>query len=129
MPTGILIAPLMPGINDSPQQVEEILELAAEAGATGAAGICLHLRGEVKGIFLDWLRSQRPDLVPLYEELYARGAYAPQEERRRISKLVRYAGSPFPKRQAFRAANAQDPGDGPLAKPSAPAQPEQPSLF
>jgi DNA repair photolyase len=129
VPTGILIAPLMPGINDSPEQVEKILELAAEAGATGAAGICLHLRGEVKGIFLDWLRSQRPDLVPLYEELYARGAYAPQAERRRIAKLVRYAGSPFPKRQAFRAANARDPGDGPVAKPADNPPPEQPTLF
>ena len=27
IPTGVLIAPLMPGINDSPEQVEEILEL------------------------------------------------------------------------------------------------------
>ncbi|MGH3645472.1 MAG: radical SAM protein, partial [Mycobacterium sp.] len=34
IPAGILIAPLMPGINDSPEQVERILELAAENGAT-----------------------------------------------------------------------------------------------
>ena len=29
----MLVAPLMPGINDSPEQVSEILELATEAGA------------------------------------------------------------------------------------------------
>jgi DNA repair photolyase len=89
IPTGVLIAPLMPGINDSPEQVERILRLCAEAGAVSIGGICLHLRGEVRGVFMDWLRSYRPDLVPRYEELYARGAYAPRAERERISKLVR----------------------------------------
>ena len=39
IPTGILIAPLMPGINDSPEQVERIVELATEAGAVGIGGI------------------------------------------------------------------------------------------
>ena len=65
IPTSVLIAPLMPGVNDAPEQVERILELAAEAGAVSVGGIALHLRGEVKGIFFDWLRSQRPDLLPL----------------------------------------------------------------
>jgi DNA repair photolyase len=86
--TGVLVAPLMPGINDSPEQVERILELCAEAGAVHVAGIALHLRGDVRGIFMDWLRSQRPDLVPHYERLYARGAYAPKSERNRLAKLV-----------------------------------------
>jgi DNA repair photolyase len=88
IPAGVLVAPLMPGINDSPEQVERILELCAEAGAVHVGGIALHLRGEVRGIFMDWLRSQRPDLVPRYEQLYARGAYAPKAERDRIGKLV-----------------------------------------
>ena len=48
IPTGVLVAPLMPGINDDPRQVEEILELCAEAGAVSIGGICLHLRGEVR---------------------------------------------------------------------------------
>jgi DNA repair photolyase len=89
IPTGVLIAPLMPGINDDPRQVEEILELAAKAGATSVSGITLHLRGEVRGVFMDWLRSYRPDLVDYYEELYARGAYAPRAEQERLSGIVR----------------------------------------
>jgi DNA repair photolyase len=92
IPTGILVAPLMPGINDDPRQVEEILQAAADAGATSIGGIALHLRGEVRGVFMDWLRSYRPDLVPHYEELYRRGAYAPAEERRRIAALVKRRG-------------------------------------
>jgi DNA repair photolyase len=94
IPTGILIAPLMPGINDDPRQIEALLAAAAEAGATGIGGIALHLRGEVRGVFLDWLRSQRPDLVPLYEELYANGAYAPVPERRRLAALLTASGAP-----------------------------------
>lgn len=122
VPTGILIAPLMPGINDAPEQVEEILELAREAGAIGAGGICLHLRGEVRGIFLDWLRSHRPDLLPRYERLYARGAYAPKTERERIAKLVRYR-SPAPGRPAFRRGGTAPPAPQPEPPP------EQPTLF
>ena len=85
----ILVAPLMPGINDDPRQVEKILELAAEAGVVNVTGIHLHLRGEVKDITMDWLQSYRPDLVPRYEGLYGRGAYAPQRERDRMNALVK----------------------------------------
>jgi DNA repair photolyase len=92
IPTGILIAPLMPGINDDPKLVEEILQAAADAGATSIGGIGLHLRGEVRGVFLDWLASYRPDLLPHYERLYARGAYLPKAERERLSALLRGAG-------------------------------------
>jgi len=87
--TGILIAPLMPGINDAPEQVEPILEHAAEAGAAYVTGVALHLRGEVRDVFFEWLREHRPHLIPRYEELYARGAYMRPDERDRLSALVR----------------------------------------
>ena len=63
--TGVLVAPLMPGINDAPEQVEPILKLAAEAGAAYVTPIALHLRGEVKDVFFEWLAGQRPDLLKL----------------------------------------------------------------
>ena len=47
---------------------------------------------------MDWLRAQRPELVPRYEELYRRGAYAPREERERLAGMVRRRGS---RRQRF----------------------------
>jgi DNA repair photolyase len=86
--TGVLVAPLMPGINDAPEQVAKILELVSEAGAAYVTGITLHLRGEVRGLFFDWLRENRPELLPRYEELYRRGAYAPVKERRRLAGMV-----------------------------------------
>jgi DNA repair photolyase len=91
IPTGILVAPLMPGINDDPRQVEMILTAAADAGATSIGGIGLHLRGEVRGVFMGWLATYRPDLLEHYERLYARGAYLPQAERDRLSALLQGA--------------------------------------
>ena len=116
-------------MNDSPEQVERILELAAEAGAVSVGGIALHLRGEVKGIFFDWLRSQRPDLLPLYERLYARGAYAPPAERERLAALVRRPGAGggrFSRAAEERRAEAE----AELAeRRRREAPPEQPRLF
>ena len=133
IPCGVLIAPLMPGINDDPKQVERILELCAEAGAVNVGGICLHLRGEVREIWMDWLRSQRPDLVPHYERLYARGAYAPKAERDRLSALVRSGrrvmssdgGGSQPARRD--PAADTDPVTMPPRRPA--AEPEQATLF
>jgi DNA repair photolyase len=88
---GVLVAPLIPGVNDDPAQVQEIVDACTEAGASHIGGICLHLRGAVKDIWFEWLESYRPDLIPRYEQMYARGAYAPKAERERISKLVRDA--------------------------------------
>lgn len=86
--TGVLIAPLMPGVNDAPEQVAEILERVSEAGASYVSGIALHLRSDVRELFFEWLEAHRPELVPRYRALYRRGAYAPPDERRRLSKMV-----------------------------------------
>jgi DNA repair photolyase len=121
IPTGVLIAPLMPGINDQPEQVERILELCAEAGAVSVGGITLHLRGEVKDLWFEWLEQHRPDLLPRYRKLYARGAYAPKEEQERLAELVRpgrRVGPPSPEAPPP-PAEAEPP----------PREPDQPSLF
>jgi DNA repair photolyase len=121
--TGVLVAPLMPGINDSPGQVEEILRLCGEAGASSINGVGLHLRGELRSIFLDWLRQYRPDLVPRYERLYERGAYLPPTERRRLARLLRGA----PRGQSPRLRRPRGPGGGGTANSSStgPKQPDR----
>lgn len=120
--TGVLIAPLMPGINDSPEQVAEILQIAGDAGAAYISGIALHLRGEVRGLFLDWLTDHRPDLVPRYRELYRGGAYAPQKERKRLSELV--SGPDLAPAERRRGAFVRAPEPAPRAR-----KPSQESLF
>jgi DNA repair photolyase len=104
VPTSVLIAPLMPGINDDPRAVREIVRRARAAGARNVTPIALHLRPGVREGFMDWLEGSSPDLVGLYAELYARGAYLAADERRRLSALVR--------REGHRPANVQRFGRG-----------------
>ncbi len=121
--TGVLVAPLMPGINDAPEQIEPILELAAEAGAAYVSGIALHLRGEVRELFFDWLLQHRPELIPRYEQLYRRGAYMPTDERERLAALVK--GPDLPPEQKMRGRT----GSRPSSSRPAPEEPEQQRLF
>ncbi len=101
VPTSVLIAPLMPGINDDPRSVREIVRRARAAGARNVTPIALHLRSGVREGFMDWLEESRPDLVGRYAELYARGAYLAADERRRLSALVRSEGRPRVSAQRF----------------------------
>src|SRR6202012_2027140 len=89
MDSGILIAPLMPGINDPPDQVEPIVARAREADATFLGGVALHLRGEVKDVYFGWLREKRPALGPEYERLYGRRAYMRPEDRQKTTRALR----------------------------------------
>jgi DNA repair photolyase len=96
VPTSVLVAPLMPGINDDPRLVREIVRRAREAGARNVTPIALHLRSGVREVFMDWLAQERPELVERYGELYQQGAYLPAQERRRLGELVRPAGRSRP---------------------------------
>jgi len=122
--TGVLVAPLMPGINDAPEQVARIVELAAEAGAAYVTGIALHLRGEVRGLFSDWLRMRRPDLVSRYAALYRRGAYMPVDEQRRLVRLVEVQDL-----DPGRLTRARSPETEAQLQPHLSGQPDQRSLF
>jgi DNA repair photolyase len=133
IPCGVLIAPLMPGINDDPKQVEKILELCAEAGAVNVGGIALHLRGEVKDLWWEWLRENRPDLIPRYEQLYARSAYAPKAEQERLTALARPSVRVTPEgdgasRRPPRARGGSETDTDPITTPTA-REPEQTTLF
>jgi DNA repair photolyase len=111
--SGVLIAPLMPGINDHPDQVRPIVERAKKAGATFLGAAALHLRGEVKDVFLAWLQEKRPDLLPKYEALYQDRAYMRPEQRKHATRAVKGWGrgraSSIRSNRAERAAS--QPGD------------------
>jgi DNA repair photolyase len=91
--SGVLIAPLMPGINDSAEQVEPIVTRARKANATFLGGVALHLRDEVKDVFYGWIAAKRPDLLPKYESLYGSRAYLRPEQRKRTTRAVKGWGS------------------------------------
>jgi DNA repair photolyase len=124
IPTGILIAPLMPGINDAPEQVEAIVDAATEAGAVHIGGNTLFLRGAVREIFFAWLRAHRPDLVERYERLYARGAYVAPAERQAIERA---AGAPWAGRSYAQRFRHRRPPGAESPDPPAPARPPKAS--
>ena len=95
IPTGILMAPILPGLSDAPEQLRSVVEAAIEAGATHVSPILLHLRPGVREEFLPWLETEHPDLVARYLQMY-RQPYGPKAKRealgRQVSSLVAAAG-------------------------------------
>ncbi|MCX5576656.1 PA0069 family radical SAM protein [Kaistia terrae] len=59
IPVGVLVAPVIPALNDS--EIERILDAAAAAGATEAGYVLLRLPLEVSEIFKEWLLRHHPD--------------------------------------------------------------------
>lgn len=59
VPTSVLVAPIIPAINDN--EIEHILQSAATAGACQARYIFLRLPFELKGLFAEWLQTHFPD--------------------------------------------------------------------
>ncbi len=60
VPVGVMVAPVIPGLND--HEMPAILAAAAEAGATAAGYVMLRLPHTVRPVFLDWLTTWRPEV-------------------------------------------------------------------
>ncbi|HEY4894833.1 MAG TPA: radical SAM protein, partial [Solirubrobacteraceae bacterium] len=93
---GVGMAPILPGISDKPELLAAVVRAAREAGATGIWANLLHLRPGTKEHFLAALERDWPDLLPEYEQRYARGAYLPAAQtspvRDRVRELARTHG-------------------------------------
>jgi DNA repair photolyase len=87
IPSGVLMAPILPGISDRPEQLRDVVEAAIDAGATHVSPILLHLRPGVREEFLPWLEEEHPDLVTRYLEMY-RHPYGPKAMREGLGRLV-----------------------------------------
>jgi DNA repair photolyase len=88
VPCGVLMAPILPGISDSPDQLRATVEAIAEAGATFISPILLHLRPGVKEEFIPWLEDKHPELVENYENIYKRRSYAPKDVQEPVMNIV-----------------------------------------
>jgi DNA repair photolyase len=89
IPTGVLMAPVLPFLTDSPEQLEATVAAIAASGATHVSPIALHLRPGAREWWQAWLGRERPDLVPRYAELYGTRTYAPPAYSEKIAALVR----------------------------------------
>lgn len=75
---GVLMAPVLPFLTDSPAQLEATVVAIAAAGARHISPLVLHLRPGVREWYFGWLETHHPTLIPRYRELYGRGSYAPR---------------------------------------------------
>jgi DNA repair photolyase len=95
---GVLVAPVMPWLTDGAEELDALFGDLAEAGASWAIVVPLHLRGPVRPLMFEWLAAHRPDLVGRYRRLYGRGANVPQEYdvwlRERVRVVRRRHGVP-----------------------------------
>jgi DNA repair photolyase len=85
---GVLMAPILPYLTDSPSQLEATVRAIAEAGARSVSPIVLHLRPGAREWYFAWLEREHPELVARYHELYRRGAYAPKSYQRGVCAQV-----------------------------------------
>jgi DNA repair photolyase len=111
------MAPILPGISDSPEQLAAVVRAARDAGACGIWANVLFLRPGTREHFMECLARDWPELVPRYEELYAGRAYLDAE----VTKPVRT--------QIADLARAHDVRDRRRLRLAPPEPPEQLSLL
>ncbi|MFC5288612.1 intein-containing Rv2578c family radical SAM protein [Actinokineospora guangxiensis] len=112
LPCAVMVAPVLPGLTDSAEQLDALLSEIKAAGADGATMIPLRLPGATRGWYLSWLARFRPDLVAPYQELYRGGPNAAAHYRDSLA-------------ERFGALAREHGLDRAPARPAGPA-PEQP---
>jgi DNA repair photolyase len=85
---GVNVMPILPGLNDSPNALEELAREAARAGARFLYPNILFLMPSTMKLFFPFLENEFPHLVKRYRRLYARSAYLKGEYKERMMKLV-----------------------------------------
>jgi DNA repair photolyase len=115
---GVLMAPVLPGLSDGPEQLAEVADACKAVGVRPGGPVPLHLRPGVKEHVLAWARTHRPDLAERYERSY-RTSYLPAPERKRLATTFRNAlGDDAPPKRSVR--NLYGRGAEPVA--AAPAR-------
>ncbi|WP_245658108.1 radical SAM protein [Microtetraspora malaysiensis] len=89
IPCGVLMAPILPLITDSPDHLRSTVRRAAEAGAVSVTPMVLRLPSGTREWYLSWLEREHPGLLPRYQALYGRGSTAEAGYRARIAAQVR----------------------------------------
>ena len=59
IPTGVMTAPIIPGLND--HEIPRLIASAANAGVSAAGYTVVRLNGAIAQIFEDWIRKAFPD--------------------------------------------------------------------
>jgi DNA repair photolyase len=90
------MAPILPGLSDRPEQLEEVVREAKAAGARTVWANVLYLKPGIREHFLEHLAEDWPDQVARYEQLFAGRAYLPTSVTGPIREQVRAAARATP---------------------------------
>jgi len=85
---GISCSPVIPGITDSPKDLETLVRAAAEAGADYVFANPLFLKPCSAAVFLPFLDQNFPHLAQSYRERYQGRAFLPPAYGKRLSQLI-----------------------------------------
>jgi DNA repair photolyase len=116
VPCGVLVAPVLPGLSDRPDQLEKVVQACVNAGAVSVSAVALHLRRGVREHYLGWLQTARPDLVDEHQRRY-RKAYLPAGEQRALSEQV----SAFVRAARLKLGLPETPGSPAASAPTSDA--------
>lgn len=86
--SGVNCAPVLPGITDSPKDLEAIVKAASEAHATSLFANPLFLKPCSRSVFMPFIKDKFPHLVQRYEQLYGERDFGSQAYRRHLSALM-----------------------------------------
>jgi DNA repair photolyase len=84
---GVICAPVLPGITDSPRELENLVRAVAQAGGKYIYANPLFLKPCSAAIFLPFLKKEFPELVESYRQRYGERAFVSASYRKRISQL------------------------------------------
>ncbi len=84
---GVICAPVLPGITDSPRDLENLVRAVAHAGGKYIYANPLFLKPCSAAIFLPFLEKEFPQLVESYRQRYGERAFVSSSYRKRISHL------------------------------------------
>ena len=85
---GVSCSPVVPGITDSPKDLESLIRAAADAGADYVFANPLFLKPCSAAIFLPFLEQNFPHLAQNYRERYQGRAFLPPAYAKRLSHLI-----------------------------------------
>lgn len=85
---GVICAPVLPGITDSPRDLEAVVRATAEAGGKYIFANSLFLKPCSAAVFLPFLEKEFPQLVESYRHRYQDRAFLPTSYRKRLSQLM-----------------------------------------
>jgi DNA repair photolyase len=85
---GVICAPVLPGITDSPRDLEAVVRATAKAGGKYVFANSLFLKPCSAAVFMPFLEKEFPHLVASYRQRYHERAFLPNSYRKRLSQLM-----------------------------------------